>query len=61
MKAYHLKFNQQLPISLAEAWDFFSSPMNLAKITPAKMAFEVTSGRQLQEKMYPGMIIFMCF
>lgn len=57
MKAYHLKFNQQLPVSLAEAWDFFSSPMNLAKITPAKMAFEVTSGAQLQEKMYPGMII----
>ncbi|WP_316822480.1 SRPBCC family protein [Pedobacter gandavensis] len=57
MKAYQLNFSQQLPISLEEAWDFFSSPMNLAKITPAKMAFQVTSGPQIQEKIYPGMII----
>lgn len=57
MKAYQLKFSQRLPIPLAEAWDFFSSPMNLAKITPPEMAFQVTSGTQLQEKMYPGMII----
>ncbi|MBB2149321.1 SRPBCC family protein [Pedobacter gandavensis] len=57
MKAYQLKFSQQLPVPLATAWDFFSSPMNLAKITPAKMAFQVTSGVQIQEKMYPGMII----
>lgn len=57
MKSYHLKFVQLLPISLEEAWDFFSSPMNLAEITPADMAFTVTSDREGQEKMYPGMII----
>ena len=57
MKAYHLKFSQRLPISLSEAWDFFSSPMNLAKITPADMAFTVTSELPADGKMYPGMII----
>lgn len=57
MKPYHLNFSQQLPISLTEAWDFFSSPLNLAKITPEDMAFEVTSDLKQLAKMYPGMII----
>jgi ligand-binding SRPBCC domain-containing protein len=57
MKAYHLKFSQNIPISLPEAWDFFSSPMNLAKITPPEMAFTVTSALAADQKMYPGMII----
>lgn len=57
MKAFHLKFSQRIPISLPEAWDFFSSPTNLAKITPKEMAFTVTSELQPDEKMYPGMII----
>lgn len=57
MKAFHLKFSQRIPISLPEAWDFFSSPNNLAKITPKEMAFTVTSELQPDEKMYPGMII----
>jgi ligand-binding SRPBCC domain-containing protein len=57
MKAYHLNFSQSLPIGIEEAWDFFSSPLNLAKITPESMAFTVTSALQPDEKMYPGMII----
>jgi ligand-binding SRPBCC domain-containing protein len=57
MKPYHLNFHQKLPISLAEAWDFFSSPLNLEKITPAEMAFTVTSAINPMQKMYPGMII----
>lgn len=57
MQAYHLKFSQRLPITLSAAWDFFSSPLNLAKITPPEMAFVVTSELQPQAKMYPGMII----
>ncbi|MGF1924813.1 MAG: SRPBCC family protein [Bacteroidia bacterium] len=57
MKSYHLSFKQNLPLSLAEAWDFFSSPLNLAKITPSDMAFKVTSDLDLETKMYPGMII----
>lgn len=57
MKSYHLEFSQKIPISLKEAWDFFSSPLNLAKITPADMAFTVTSALNPDQKMYPGMII----
>ena len=57
MKAYHLTFRQNIPVSLPEAWDFFSSPLNLAKITPPEMAFTVTSTLTEGQKMYPGMII----
>jgi ligand-binding SRPBCC domain-containing protein len=57
LKTYHFTFEQTLPISLDEAWDFFSSPLNLAKITPAKMNFLVTSNYTADTKMYPGMLI----
>jgi ligand-binding SRPBCC domain-containing protein len=57
MKFYTLKAVQQMPISLADAWDFFSSPMNLAKITPGDMGFEVTSEYPPDAKIYAGMII----
>ncbi|ARS43006.1 hypothetical protein CA265_14960 [Sphingobacteriaceae bacterium GW460-11-11-14-LB5] len=39
------------------AWDFFSSPMNLAEITPQDMTFDVTSPNMVNTKMYPGLII----
>jgi len=52
---YHLRTQQNLPISLPRAWDFFSNPNNLAEITPAWLNFRVTSN--LPEKMYPGMIV----
>lgn len=45
-----------LPISLEQAWDFFSSPLNLKKITPPSMDFEITS-RFEKGVMHPGMII----
>lgn len=57
MKSYHINFTQQLPLTLEEAWDFFSSPLNLSKITPQDMTFEVTSDLNEHTKMYPGMII----
>lgn len=57
MKTYSLKLKQNLPISLEQAWDFFSSPLNLAKITPAEMRFVVTSDYTADTKMYAGMII----
>lgn len=50
-----LKRQIALPITLQEAWEFFSAPNNLAKITPGKMGFEITS--EFSGKMYPGMII----
>ncbi|PAW92170.1 hypothetical protein CKK33_01130 [Mucilaginibacter sp. MD40] len=40
-----------------EAWDFFSSPLNLQKITPPDMRFVVTSDYTQDTKMYAGMII----
>jgi ligand-binding SRPBCC domain-containing protein len=57
VKTYSLKLTQNLPISLDEAWDFFSSPLNLAEITPKEMNFVVTSEYTKATKMYPGMII----
>jgi ligand-binding SRPBCC domain-containing protein len=57
MESYRINFKQNLPISLTEAWDFFSSPYNLTKITPDDMTFIVTSELDEQTKMYPGMII----
>jgi ligand-binding SRPBCC domain-containing protein len=57
VKTYALKFDQKIPVSVNEAWDFFSSPLNLSKITPARMKFVITSDYTPQTKMYAGMII----
>lgn len=57
MNFYSIKSIQHLPISLEEAWDFFSSPNNLAKITPPDMGFIITSDKKDGEKMYAGQII----
>jgi ligand-binding SRPBCC domain-containing protein len=57
VKTYLLRTEQAIPISLEKAWDFFSSPLNLAKITPKEMNFTVTSDYNKETKMYPGMII----
>lgn len=56
MKIYTLKRSQRLPISIAEAWDFFSSPRNLRKITPEHMQFSILSISGGNE-MYPGQLI----
>jgi ligand-binding SRPBCC domain-containing protein len=50
-----LEFKLFLPVSLEKAWDFFSTPLNLSKITPAEMNFIIRS--ELPEKAYPGLII----
>ncbi len=55
-KVYSIKTVQKIPVSLKEAWDFFSNPANLAAITPAHMNFEVIS-KHHGERMYPGQII----
>jgi len=56
MKVYTISRKQFLPITLSEAWAFFSTPNNLAKITPAEMGFDIQyiSGG---DKTYPGQII----
>lgn len=50
-----LEREQQLPISLDEAWKFFSSPENLNTITPPEMNFRTISPHT--GEMYEGMII----
>ena len=55
MKIYQLKVKQRLPISIDEAWKFFSDTKNLPKITPPWLNLKVTS--ELPDKMYAGMII----
>jgi ligand-binding SRPBCC domain-containing protein len=57
VKTYERRWEQFMPISLDEAWDFFSSPLNLQKITPPEMRFVVTSPYGTDTKMYAGMII----
>nr|WP_294895493.1 SRPBCC family protein [uncultured Pedobacter sp.] len=57
MKTYFNLYEQKLPIDLKKAWDFFSSPLNLSKITPPSMNFIVTSDYTDQTEMYEGMII----
>lgn len=52
---YTLEVKQFVNTSLADAWEFFSSPANLSKITPPQMGFIITSGKLA--KMYPGQII----
>lgn len=56
MKIYTKKYKTIIPINIDEAWDFFSSPKNLAKITPEHMGFDITSEFN-GEKMYPGQLI----
>ena len=55
MKIFTIKAKQTISISIEEAWDFFSNPNNLPKITPPWLNLKVTS--ELPEKMYEGMII----
>lgn len=57
MRIYTLKREQVLPISLENAWEFFSTPLNLNEITPDDLKFEILTKGLEGEKMYPGMII----
>ncbi len=55
MGMYQLKRTQFIRTDLKTAWDFFSSPGNLKKITPDYMGFDVKT--ELPEKMYEGLMI----
>jgi ligand-binding SRPBCC domain-containing protein len=55
-KVYSLKTVQTMPITMQQAWEFFSSPDNLQHITPASMGFAVKS-KHHGKKMYAGQII----
>ena len=55
MKIYTLHSKQNLPITLQQAWDFFSDPKNLKTITPSYMSFIIKSGAE--KPMFAGQII----
>ena len=55
MRIYRLKKSQKLPITIDEAWAFFSNPVNLKTITPDYMGFNIVN--QEKSKMYSGQII----
>ncbi len=55
-KVYNLKTVQQLPITLEQAWQFFSSSANLKEITPDNLGFKIVSQHH-GDKMYAGQII----
>lgn len=52
---FTLESEQELKIPLGKAWDYFSSPENLQKITPNDMKFNITS--KVDKKAYQGQII----
>lgn len=55
MAIYQLTRQQTFPISLSQAWDFFSDPRNLAAITPAWLGFEILD--DLPPRIHAGMLI----
>lgn len=56
MKAYSKSWTIQLPLPIGDAWNFFSRPENLEKITPNSMQFRILSNVTSSE-MYEGMMI----
>ncbi len=55
MKVYRLHTIQKLAVSIDEAWEFFSNPVNLQAITPESLRFQILT--DLPSTMYEGMII----
>ena len=55
MKLHQIHRKQVIPISISEAWEFFSSPENLSTITPSWLNLTVIS--DLPRGMHSGMII----
>ena len=53
---FHYKTEQFLPIDIDRAWAFFSSPKNLALITPPDMKFKIRTALN-GEEIYEGMLI----
>ncbi|MBM3422525.1 MAG: SRPBCC family protein [Chlorobi bacterium] len=53
---YTLKYLQRIPVTIETAWDFFSSPENLSRITPPEMFFRITDGLPGRQ-IYEGMLI----
>lgn len=56
MAVHSLLRTQLIPIPLDEAWDFFSSPANLEKITPPHLKFRILS-KHHGDHAYAGQLI----
>lgn len=55
MRLFRFDCTQILPVTLEEAWGFFSDPRNLAKITPPSLNLAPDS--PVPAAMHPGMIV----
>ena len=47
---------QNIPVTIGEAWAFFSLPENLSRITPPEMMFRITNGAGASP-IHEGMVI----
>ncbi|MBA3284417.1 MAG: SRPBCC family protein [Nitrosopumilus sp.] len=53
---HYFKTKQFLPINITTAWEFFSNPANLSRITPPELDFKIIS-KISSLKIYEGMSI----
>jgi len=56
MAVYKLQKTQFLPVSIDEAWDFFSHPKNLAVMTPEYLNLKFTN-ELYGDEMYQGQVM----
>ena len=57
MGVFYLHAEQLLQVEIQTAWAFFSSPNNLALITPPEMGFITLTPMAEGQEIYPGMLI----
>jgi ligand-binding SRPBCC domain-containing protein len=56
MSVHSIKVVQHIPVTLQQAWAFFSDPANLQQITPAYFKLRIISTHH-GSRVYPGQII----
>lgn len=56
MPTHTLESRQIINASIKQAWDFFSNPRNLARITPPSLGFEIITP-SLPPRIHAGMMI----
>lgn len=56
MPTHTLESRQVIRATIGQAWDFFSNPRNLARITPPELGFEITTP-DLPPRIHAGMMI----
>jgi ligand-binding SRPBCC domain-containing protein len=52
---HELKREQVIPATMAQAWEFFSNPANLERITPPSLKIRIRS--KVPERMHEGLLI----